>query len=95
MAFDGQSIFAINKKNGLVRISTSETPSEISGGEIKAQNKEVDYDRDSLMILGDKIYLRSESKSPFQIYDKETLQKIEIDYSPPDDVKQNLKWTNE
>ena len=56
MAFDGKHIYAIIQDIGLVKICTSENPFQINSGiKIVPMN----YDDDSIAVLGDKIYLRS------------------------------------
>ena len=44
-----------------------------------AQNRRVAYDDDAIVVLGDKIYLRSQKRDPFEVYEKHTLKKIEIE----------------
>ena len=100
MVYDSQYIYALTS-NGLYKISNS-------AGKIVAINQDIQHDNDfgdytSMMIHKNEIYLRSKTQkwliNPFQIIDKNTLKTVEIKdeefYNPPEDVSQNLKWTNE
>lgn len=75
-AYDGTYFYLVSSEHGLLKVSSGCDGN--APGRVLVNNPEVQQERGSMFIHTDKIYLRSKlSKSPFIIYDKNTLAMID------------------